>query len=146
MGKQWKQWQNNWCFWTVVLEKTLENPLGCKEIKPVNPKGNQPWISIGGTGAKAEVPIRWPLDVKSSLTGKDSRAGKDWEQEKRATVGDRVILPHRLNGHEFEQILGDSEGQRSLVCCGVGKNWTWLSDWRTQMETVNRSVGWRRDK
>ena len=71
---------NNWCFWTVVLEKTLESPLDCKEIKPVHPKGNQPWIFIGRTDAEAETPIVWPPDAKNWLTGKDSDAGKDWRQ------------------------------------------------------------------
>ena len=77
----------SWCFWTVVLEKTLESPLDCKEIKPVNPKGHQPWIFSGRTDAEAEVPILWPPDAKSWLTGKDPDAGKDWRQEKRMTDG-----------------------------------------------------------
>ena len=77
-----------WCFWTVVLEKTLENPLDCKEIKPVNPKGNQSWIFIGGTDAEAEVPILQPPDVKSRLIGKDPDAGKDWRQEEKGTTED----------------------------------------------------------
>ena len=76
----------NWCFWTVVLEKTLESPLDSKEIRPVNPKGNQPWIFIGRTDAEAEAPILWPPDVKSRLTGKDSDAQKDWGQEKRGAI------------------------------------------------------------
>ena len=77
----------NWCFWIMVLEKTLESPLHCKEIQPVNPKGNQPWIFTGQTDAEAEIPILWPLDVKSRLTGKDPDAGKDWRQEEK--WGDR---------------------------------------------------------
>ena len=77
----------NWCFWTVVLEKTLESPLDCKEIQPVNPKGNQPWILIGRTDAEAEAPILWPPHEKSWLTGKDPDAGKDWRQEKKGTTG-----------------------------------------------------------
>ena len=80
----------NWCFWTVVLEKTLESPLNCKEIKPVNPKGNQSWIFIGRTDAKAETPILWPPDVKSWLTRKDSDAGKEWRQEKGTTKDEKV--------------------------------------------------------
>ena len=106
----------SWCFQTVVLEKTLENPLDSKEIKSVNPKGNQPWIFIGRTDA--EVPILWPSDAKRWLIGKDSDAGKDWgQEEKGVTVDEMVRWHHWLNGHEFEQALGDSEGQGSLACC-----------------------------
>ena len=97
----------------LVLEKTLENPLDSKEIKPVNPKGNQPFIFIGKTDAKA--PILWSPDVKSQHIGKDPEAGKDWGQEEKE---DEIIgWHHRLNGHEFEQTLRDSEGQGSLACC-----------------------------
>ena len=105
----------NWCFWTVVLEKTLESPLDGKEIKPVNPKGNQPWIFIGRTDAEAEAPILWPLDVKSQLIGKDPDAGKDWRQE--VKEDEMVGWHHWLNRHEFEQAPGDGEGQRGLACC-----------------------------
>ena len=77
----------NWCFWTVVLEKTLENPFVCKEIKPVNPRGDQPWICIARTEAEVEVPILWPPDAKSWLIGKDPFAGKDWKQEEKGTAG-----------------------------------------------------------
>ena len=97
----------------MVLEKTLESLLDNKEIKPVSPKGNQPWIIIGRTDAEAEAPIFWPPDVKGWLIGKDPDAGKDWGQEEKETVG----WHHGLNGHEFEQTPGDSEGQGSLVCC-----------------------------
>ena len=110
----------NWCFCTLVLEKTLESPLDCKEIQPVHPKGNQLWIFIGRTDA--EAPILWPPDVKSRLTGKDPDAGKDWRQmEKGATEDEMVGWHHQLNsfGHESEQIPGDSGGQRSLVCCSL---------------------------
>ena len=108
----------NWCFQTVVLQKTLESPLDCKEIKLVNPKGNQPWIFIGRTDAEAEAPILWPHDAKSPLTGKDPDAEKDWGQgEKGAREGEMVGWHHRLNGHKFEQTPGDGEGQGSLVCC-----------------------------
>ena len=108
----------NWCFWTVVLEKTLESPLNCKEIKLVNPKGNQPWIFIGGTAAESESPLLWPPDAKSRLTGKDPDAGKDWRQEEKWMTEDEMTgWHHRINGHEFEQALGDGEGQRSLACC-----------------------------
>ena len=108
----------NWCFWTVVLEKTLENPLDCNGIKPVNPKENQPWILIGSSNAEAEAPVLWPPDVKSWLFRKDPDAGKDWRQEKKATTEDEMVgWHHWLDGHEFEQIPGDGEGQGSLVCC-----------------------------
>ena len=124
----------NDCFWTMVLEKTLESPLDCKEIKPVSPKGNQFWIFIGRTDAKAEAPIVWPPDRKSWLIGKDPDAGIDWGQKgKRVTKDEMIRWHHQLNGHEFKQTPGDSEGQGSLACCshGVTKSWTWLSDWTT---------------
>ena len=108
----------NWCFWTVVLEKTLESPLDCKKLKPVNPKGNQSWILIGRTDAEAEAPILWPPDAKNWLIRKDPDAGKDWSQEEKGMTEDEIVAwHHRLNGHEFEQTLGDGEGQRSLACC-----------------------------
>ena len=108
----------NWCFWTVMLEKTLESPLDCKEIQPVHPKGNQSWILIGRTDAKAEIPILWPSDVENWLTGKDPDAGKEWRQEEKRTTEDEMVgWHHWLNGHEFEQTLGDSEGQGSPACC-----------------------------
>ena len=109
--------QNNWCFWIVVSEKTLESPLNCKKIKPVNPKGNQPWIFIRKTGAKTEAPVFWPLDVKNWLFGKDPDAGKDWRQEKGTTEDEMDGWHHGLNGHEFEQALGNGDGQGSLACC-----------------------------
>ena len=93
---------NNSCFWTVVLEKTLESPLDCKEIQPIYPKGNHSWIFIGRTDAEAETPILWPPDVKNWLKGKDPDAGKDWEQEKETTEDEMVGWHHRLNGHESE--------------------------------------------
>ena len=98
----------------LVLEKTLESPLDCKEIKPVNPKGNQPWIFIGRTDAEAEPPILWPPDARSGLIGKDPDAGKDWGQEEKGMTEDEMVQWHHwLNGHEFEQALGESEGQES---------------------------------
>ena len=107
--------QKNWCFQTVVLEKTLESPSDSKEIKPVNPKGNHPWIFIGGTDAEAEAPILWPPDVKSRLIRKDPDAGKDWRQEEKGTTEDEMVgWHHRLHRHEFEQTLGVGEGQGSL--------------------------------
>ena len=99
-----------------MLEKTLESPLNCKEIKPVNPRGNQPWIFIGRTDAETEAPVLWLPAVKSWPVVKDPGAGKDWGQEKRATEDEMVRWHHRLNGHEFEQTPGDSEGQGSLAC------------------------------
>ena len=108
----------NWCFWTVVFEKTFESPLDCKEFKPVNPKGNQPWIFIRKTDAEAEAPILRPPDVKNLLIGKDADAGKDWGQEGKGTTEDEMVGWHyQLNVHEFEQTLGDREGQGSLACC-----------------------------
>ena len=106
----------HWCFWTVVLEKTLESPLDCKEIKPVHPKGNQSWLFIGKTDA--EAPIIWPPDAKSWLTRKDPNAGKDWGQEEKGTTEDEMVgWHHWLNGHECEQTPGDGDGQGSLACC-----------------------------
>ena len=108
----------NWCFWTVLLEKTLESPLDCKEIKAVNPKGNQPWIFIGRTDVEAEAPILWPLNAKSRLIGIDPDTGKDWgQEEKQVRWGWDVGWYHWLKGHEVEQSLGDSEGHGSLACC-----------------------------
>ena len=107
---------NNWFFRAVVLEKTLENLLYSKEIKAVNPKGNQPWIFIGRTDA--ETPILWPPDTKKWLFGKDPDAGKNWRQEEKGTIEDEMITWHHwLNGHEFEQTMGNCEGQGSLACC-----------------------------
>ena len=107
----------NWCFWAVVLEKMLENPLDCKEIKLVSPEGNQSWIFIGQTVAEAETAILWPPDVKNWLIGKDSDAGKDWRQEKGMTEDEMVGWHHWLDGHEFEQAPGVGDGQGSLACC-----------------------------
>ena len=122
----------NWCFWFVVLEKTLESPLDCKEIKQVNPKGNQSWIFIARTGTEAEDPIFWPPDVKNWLIGKDSDAGKDWGQEEKGTTEDEMVGWYQwLDGHGFEQAPRVGDGQGSLVAAvhGVTKSWTQLSDW-----------------
>ena len=105
----------NWCFQIVVLEKTLEGPLDSRGIKPVDLKGDQPWIFIGRTSAEAL--ILWSCDEKSWLIGKDPDAGKDWGQEKGTTEDEMVGWHHQLNGHELDQPLGDSEEQGSLVCC-----------------------------
>ena len=108
----------NWCFWTVVLEKTLGSPLDCKEIQPVHPKGNQSWILTGRTDPEAETRILWPPDSKSWLIWKDPDAGKDWRREEKGTTEDeRVGWHHRLNGHEFEQAPGVGDGQGGLECC-----------------------------
>ena len=107
----------NWHFWTVVLEKTLESAVDCKEIKPVHPKGNQSWIIIGRADAEAEAPILWPPNMKSWLTGKDLDAGKDWRQENGTTEDEMVGWHHWLSGHEFEQAPGDGKRQGSLACC-----------------------------
>ena len=108
----------NWCFWTVVLEKTLESPLDSKEIQPVHPKGNQSWIFIGRTDAEAETPILWPPDGKHWLLGKDPDAGKDWRQEEKGTAEDEMVgWHHWLKGHEFEQAPGVGDGQGNLACC-----------------------------
>ena len=109
--------QIHWCFSVMVLEKTLESPLDTK-IKPVNPKGNHPWIFTGRADAKTEVLILWPPEVKSWLIGKDPDAGKNWRQEEKGTTEDEMVRWHHwLNGHEFEQALGDDKGQGSLACC-----------------------------
>ena len=108
----------NWCFWAVVLEKTLESPLDCKEIQAVHPKGDQSWLFIGRTDVEAETPILWPPDAKSWLIWKDPDAGKDWGQEEKGTTGDEMVgWHHQFNGHEFGQTPGDGEGQGSLACC-----------------------------
>ena len=122
----------NWCFWTVVLEKILESPLECKEIKPVHPKGDQPWIVIGRTGAEAETPKFWPPDAENWLIWKDPDAGKDWWQEEKGMTEDEMVgWHHWLDGHEFEQALGVGDGQGSMVCYSpwVTMCQTWLSDW-----------------
>ena len=108
----------NWCFWTVVLEKTLESPMDCKEIQPVHSEGDQPWDFFGRNDAKAETPVLWPPHEKSWLTGKDSDAGRDWGQEEKGTTEDEMDgWYHRLDGHEFEWTPGDGDGQGGLVCC-----------------------------
>ena len=107
----------NWCFWTVMLEKTPESPLDSKEIQPVNPKGNQSWIFIGRADAEAETPILWPPDAKNWLLRKDPDAGKGWRQEEKRTTEDEMVgWHHQLYGNEFEQALGVGDGQGSLAC------------------------------
>ena len=108
----------NWCFWTVVLEKTLESPLDCKEIQPVHPKGDRSWVFIGRTDVEAETPILWPPYAKSWLIWKDPVAGKDWGQEEKGTTEDEMVgWHHWLNGHGFGSTPGIGDGQGGLVCC-----------------------------
>ena len=131
---------NNWCIQTAVLEKTLESPLNCKEIKPVNPKRNQPSIFIGRTDAEAEAPILWLQysDVKSRTTGKDPDAGKDWWQEEKGTMTEDEMFGwhHRLNGHDLSKLqetVKDREAWHAAVP-GVAKSRTRLSDWTTEQQ------------
>ena len=122
----------NWCFWTVVLEKTLESPLDCEEIKTVNLKGNQPWIFTGRTDA--EAPIIWQPDVKNWLIGKDPNARKDWRQEEKVITEDKTAgWHHRLSGHEFEQTPGIGDRQGSLACC---------SPWGCKELETNEWLNW----
>ena len=134
------------CFWTVVLEKTLESPLDGKEIQPVHSKGDQSWVIFGRNDAKAETPIFWPPHGKSWLIGKDSDAGRDWGQEEKGTTEDEMAgWQHRLYAHESEWTPGVGDGQGGLACCnsksaGLSKSQTWLSnqtDWRTNGKTEN---------
>ena len=109
----------NWCFWTVVLEKTLESPLDCKEIQPVHPKGAKSWVFIGKTDFEAQIPILWPPDSKSWLIWKDPDAGKDWGQKKEGKTEDEMVgWHHWLSGHGFGWTPGVGDGQAGLVCCG----------------------------
>ena len=109
----------NWCFWTVVLEKTLESPMACKEIQPVHPKGDQSWGFTGNTDAEAETLILWPPDAKSWLIGKDPDAGRDWRQEETGTAEDEMAgWHHQLNGHGFGWTSGVGDGQGGLTCWG----------------------------
>ena len=116
----------NWCLWTVVLEKTLESPLDCKEIKPFNLKGNQPWIFIRRTDAEAETPILWPPDAKNQLIGKDHDSGKDRRQKEKVSTEDEIVgWHHWLNRNEFEQTPRDGEGQGRV-----------RQDWATAQQKV----------
>ena len=124
----------NLCFWTVVLEKTLESPLDCKEIQPVHPKGNQSWIFIGRTDSEAETPVLWPPHAKNWLIGKDPDAGKDWRQEEKGmTVDEMVEWHHWLNEHEFKQALGVGDTQWSLACCSL---------WGCKESDVTKRLNW----
>ena len=126
--------RKNWCFWTVMLENTLESPLDCKEIQPVHPKGNESWIFIGRTDVEAEIPIFWPPDVKNLLIGKDPDVGKHWRWEEKGMTEDEMVRWHHwLNGHEFDQALGVGDGQGSLVCC---------SPWGRQESDTTERLNW----
>ena len=124
----------NWWLWTVVLEKTLESPLDCKEIQPVHPKGDQSWVFIGTTDVEAETPVLLPPDAKSWLIWKDLDAGKDWGQEEKGTTEDEMTgWQHWLNGHGFGWTLGIGDRQGGLAFCGSWghKELNTLSDWTT---------------
>ena len=126
----------NWCFCIVVLEKTVESPLDCKEIQPVHPNGNQSWIFIGRTDGEAETPVLWPPDVKNWLIWKNPDARKDWRwEEKGTTEGEMVGWHHRLNGHEFEQALGVGDGQGGLARCSPwGRRESDMAEWQNWTE------------
>ena len=123
----------NWCFWTVMLEKTLESPLDCKVFQPVHPKGDQPWDFFGRNDAKAETLVLWPPHAKSWLIGKDSDAGRDWGQEKGATEDEMAGWHYRLDGREFEWTSGVSDGQGSLACC---------NSWGCKESDVTEQLNW----
>ena len=127
----------NWCFWTVVLEKTLEGPFDCKEIRPVHPKGDQSWVFIGRTDAKAETAILWAPHAKSWLTGKDPDAGRDLGQEKKGTTEDEITgWHHRLNEHEFEWTPGIGDGQGGLACCDSCRKESDTTEWLNSTELI----------
>ena len=155
----------NWCFWTVVLEKTRESPLDCKEIQPVHSEGNQHWDFFGRIDAKAETPVLWPPHAKSWLIGKDSDAGRDWGQEEKGMTEDEITgWHHWLDGRESEWTPGVEDGQGGLVCCDSGGhkgsdttewlNWTDTISWAsmeaqtvknlpTEQETGVWSLSWK---
>ena len=124
----------NWCFWTVVLKKTLESPLDCKEIQQVHSKGDQPWVFFGGNDAEAETPVLWPPHEKSRLTWKDSDTGRDWGQEEKGTTEDAMARWHHgLDGCESEWTPGVGDGQGGLVCC---------SSWGCKLLDTTERLNW----
>ena len=127
----------NWCFWTVVLEKTPVSSLDCKEIQPVHSEGDQSWVFIGRTDAKAEALVLWPPHVKSWLIGKDSDAGRDWGQEKGTTEDEMAGWHHGLDGCESEWTLGDGDGQGGLACCN-----SWGRKESDTTEQLNWTESW----
>ena len=146
----------NWCFWTVVLEKTLESPLDCKEIQPVHSEADHSWVFIGRTDVEAETPVLWPPDVKSWLIGKVPHAGKGWGQEEKGTTLDETVgWHHQLNGHEFGWTPGVGDRQGGLMCCsswghkesGMTEwlNWTepciWLFKYKNYLN-ISRKLRW----
>ena len=140
----WESWVlKNWCFWTVVLEKTLESPLDCKEIQPVHSKGDQFWVFIGRNDAKAETPVLWPSHAKSWLIGKDPDAGRDCGQEEKGMTEDKMAgCHHRLDGHEFEWTPGVGDGQGGLVCCDSwGRKESDTTEWLNWTEQ-NKPLCW----
>ena len=129
---------NNWCFWTVVLEKTLESPLPCKEIQPVHSEGDQPWMFFGRNDAKAEIPVLWPPHAKSWLIGKDSDAAKDWGQEEKGTTESKMAgWHHGLDGRESGWTPGVGDGQGGLACCD-----SWGCKESDRTEWLNLSELW----
>ena len=134
--------QKNWCFWTVVLEKTLEGPLNCKEIQLVHPKRDQSWAFFGRNDAKAETPVLWPPHVKNWLIGKDPDAGRDWGQEEKGTTEDEMAgWHHGLDGRESEWTPGFGDGQGGLACCD-----SWgrrvRHDWATELIWTELNWPW----
>ena len=124
----------NWCFWTMVLEKTLESSLDCKEIQPVHSKGDQPWVFIGRTDVEAETLVLWPSDAKRWLLWKDPDAGKDWGQEEKGTTEDEMVgWHHWLSGHGFGWTLGVGDGQGGLVCC---------ASWGHKVSDMTEQLNW----
>ena len=124
----------NWCFWTVVLEKTLESPLDCKEIQPVHPKGNQSWIFTGRTDAEFEIPILWSPDGNNWLIWKDLDAGKDWRWEEKGTTEDEMVgWHHQLNGHGFVWTPEVGDGQGGVACC---------SPWGRKESDTTKRLNW----
>ena len=130
-----------WCFWTVVLEKSVQSLLDSKKIKAVNPKGNQPWIFIRRIDAEAEAPVIWPPDAKSQYVRKDPDAGKDWKQEETGMTEDEMVWwHHRLNGCEFEQAPGDDEGQGACCAAAHGVTESNTTEWLNNNRRVKSHI------